>query len=292
MACYLIMIQLTPAREKDSLSFPQFRRFSQHVYPFFVIPGALRSLSQVCLTVPPIPYSAGVPMVVDGMVQEPVELCCPAHLSFQIHHLYGCYGGFTALVPQFAAGSFFCLHKIMGCEDTENERDTMFHVELGDAQGDALADIGEMRGLPLDDATEADNGLDLSVQGHQVCPQCEFKATRYVLQGYIFPPGPMFQQCVNGGIAQGLCNFAVPPGYDNSDTHILCGRQGTLPLQGILLVAGGHVDQQLIHPEPRTGDIFLNIASFGRLREVFLNPCIQFECLFIFTKLLVDLTGF
>ena len=79
----------------------------------------------------------------------------------------GC--GFPALVAVYAAGAGFGLFGCVAGEHAEEDGHAVFDTHLGDAVGGGLGDELEVARLALDDASEADDGVDfiVGVQQHR-----------------------------------------------------------------------------------------------------------------------------
>ena len=88
--------------------------------------------------------------------------------SLEFRHLYGVYGAFVALVAEASAATVFGLLQVVSGEQTVDYGYFALGVELGNAVGDALADVVEVRCFAADYAAEDDDGVISAVERHLV----------------------------------------------------------------------------------------------------------------------------
>lgn len=81
----------------------------------------------------------------------------------EVRHFDSGIGTFDSFISEFASCTVECLLSVEGSEDAENDRRQPMQVEFRYPVRDTLADIIEMGGVALNDASDDDDGIVESV---------------------------------------------------------------------------------------------------------------------------------
>ncbi len=135
----------------------------------------------------------------------------------EVQHLDGRQRGLFAFVAVFAAGAVEGLLFVEGGQHAEDDGLTGLDVYFGDAVGYSLADVIEVWGLALDDAAQAEYGVDVLFFGLPEGAEGELEGAWYVLADDVFFPDTVFEQRLYGAAIERFRNFGIPFGHDNGE---------------------------------------------------------------------------
>ncbi len=84
-----------------------------------------------------------------------------------------------------------------------------------------------MAGFPLDDASQENDGVEPAGTAQQLSRQGKFETPRHVNGFDILFRHAVRDERFHGAAEEGLCDFRVPLGNGNAETHAFNGRKCT-----------------------------------------------------------------
>lgn len=139
----------------------------------------------------------------------------------RMEHLEAGCGGFDALVAVYAAGAGFGLFGGVAGEHAEDDGHAVFDAHLGDAVGGGLGDELEVARLALDDASEADDGVDFIVGVEQHGGGGgELETAGHIINEEVGFGHAAFQEGLYGAFFQRIRDAFVPLTNNNANFEI------------------------------------------------------------------------
>ena len=142
--------------------------------------------------------------------------------ALEFCHLYGVYGAFVALVAEPSAATVFGLLQVVSGEQTVDYGDFALGVELGNAVGDALADVVEVRCFAADDAAENYYCVISAVERHLVGAVDKLETAGDGLYVDVLRQCAVLFEGLHRPVEQRSCDFRIPFRYHYAEAHVAC----------------------------------------------------------------------
>lgn len=167
-------------------------------------------------------------------------MCFDYTHGLELCHQYGIGGTFAAFVSKPSAATLPCLLYVVGCQEAVDDRYVLRGVEVGDAIGDTLAYIVEMRSLATYDAAKDYDGIEAVVLAQLLRAVDELETARHVLDVYVFRQCPVLLKGVNSSLEQRAGYLLIPIGNHYAEVHVR-GIGYDYAVVGIVMKLGSHV---------------------------------------------------
>ena len=143
-----------------------------------------------------------------------------SHLVGESDHAYCRHGSLIALVAKSTTTARTALFDVVVGEDTKDIRNLAQGIESSETLGNALRYEIEMGRFATNDATETDDGVNVSMVSQQAGSIGQFESTGNVVNKDVVTLNAIANEGIDTTTKETACDFGIPITDDNAKRHV------------------------------------------------------------------------